>query len=298
MDAFSPKEIAERTETIGVKKARMDFFSLFVLAVVAGAFVALGACFYTTAMTGSSAGLGFTRIIGGLSFCLGLILILVAGAELFTGNTLIIMATISGKVSIWQLLRNWAIVYAGNFVGSIATAAIIYAAAQWKLGDMTVGQTAYMIAGKKLSMSFTTAFASGILCNGLVCLGVWLCYGARSVADKIIAIIFPITAFVTLGFEHSVANMFFIPYAMALTKTPEFMSNPIMAEALHKFSPSIFTTQNFLLANLLPVTLGNIVGGSVMVGCVYWMVYLRDNTSAPMEPAESIVEQYEEISNK
>jgi formate transporter len=274
IDAYSPKEMACRAEKIGVAKAKMDFLSTFVLAIMAGAFVALGACFYTTAITGINIGLGLTRIVGGVAFCLGLILIVISGAELFTGNTLIVIATISRKVSIAGLIRNWAIVYAGNMVGSLGVALLIYFTEQWKMGEMAVGATAYNIAGLKLSIPWGTAFCSGILCNALVCLAVWMCYSARSTTDKILAIIFPITAFVVLGFEHSVANMFFVPYGIALSKTGAFV-NHFTDPVTLKYAPSLFTTHRFLVHNLLPVTLGNIVGGSLLIGAIYWLVYLR-----------------------
>lgn len=284
VEAYSPKEMACKAESIGVTKANLGFLSTFMLAILAGAFIALGACFYTTAVTGIPANLlGPTRIIGGITFCLGLILVVVGGAELFTGNVLIIIAFISGKVSFGRLLRNWSIVYLGNLAGSLATVALVYFAWQWKMGESAVGVTAYKVAGAKLSLPFATAFCSGILCNALVCLAIWLCYSARSTTDKILSIIFPITAFVALGFEHSVANMYFIPYGMALAKTGAFLGAPVAAAAVAKFDPVIFTVPNFLLKNLLPVTLGNIVGGGIMVGVVYWIIYLRgDHRKTPV----------------
>ena len=273
-NAYSPREMACKAETVGVAKANLDFLSTFVLAVMAGAFIAFAACLYTTAITGMPRDLfGPARLLGGLSFCLGLILVVVAGAELFTGNTLIIIATVSGKVRFSQLLRNWLIVYVGNLVGSLAVVILIYYAMQWKMGDMAVGVTAYNIAAKKLTLPFFTAFCSGILCNALVCLAIWLCYSARSTTDKILSIIFPITAFVALGFEHSVANMYFIPYGIMLALSGDFTSNPAVVDVI-KSDPSIFTISN-CIANLVPVTLGNIVGGAILVGLVYWIVYLR-----------------------
>lgn len=276
-DAYSPREMACKARTIGVQKARLDFLSTLILAVLAGAFIALGACFYTTVATGSPGWYGLGKLVAGLSFCLGLILVVVAGAELFTGNVLIVMAFMSRQVSLWMLARNWIIVYVGNFVGSLAVAALVYYSLQWKAGDMQVGVTACNIAGKKMSLPFGAAFSSGVLCNLLVCLAVWLCYSARSTTDKIISIVFPITAFVALGFEHSVANMYLIPYAIALVKTPEF----ICASASHlQYSAASYTAGRFLLSNLLPVTLGNIVGGGLLVGAVYWLVFLRVDQNA------------------
>lgn len=274
LEAYSPQEMACRAERIGAAKAKLDFLSTFMLGVLAGAFIALGACFSLTVSTGVSSAFGLSRLIAGLAFCLGLILVVVAGAELFTGNVLIVIAFISRKVSFGRLMRNWTIVYVGNLVGSLGMVALTYFAWHWKAGDMAVGVTAMNVAGKKLSLPFATAFCSGILCNALVCLAVWLCYSARSTTDKILSIIFPITAFVAAGFEHSVANMYFIPYGIALAHTKAFLTSGGVAEAL-KSAPSLFTVQGFLLNNLLPVTLGNIVGGGILVGAVYWIVYLR-----------------------
>lgn len=275
VDGYSPREMACKARSIGVAKANLDFLSTLMLSILAGAFIALGACFYTTATTGITGGLGVTRILGGLSFSLGLILVVVAGAELFTGNALVVMAFVCGRVSFAKLMRNWAIVYLGNLIGSLATAALVYYAWQWKMGGNAVGVSAYNIAGAKLSLPWMTAFCSGTLCNGLVCLAVWLCYSARSTTDKILSIIFPITAFVAMGFEHSVANMYLIPYGIMLSKTPAFMGADGVAHAIGKYSPSIFNPPDFITGNLIPVTLGNIFGGAIMVGLAYWVIYLR-----------------------
>lgn len=281
-DAYSPKEMARKAVTVGVGKVNLDFGRTFALAALAGAFIALGACFFTTAVTGVPAALiGPARLVGGLAFSLGLILVVVGGAELFTGNSLILMAFFSGKVSFGRLMRNWTIVYVGNFAGSLLIVALVYFAWQWKMGECAVGAMAYGCAAKKMSLPFWTAFCSGVLCNLLVCLAVWLCYGARSVGDKILAIIFPITAFVALGFEHSVANMYFIPYGLLLAKTGEFTSSPVASSTVAKFAPSFFTIPHFVVNNLIPVTLGNIVGGGLLVGAIYWFAYLRGESEEP-----------------
>jgi formate transporter len=275
IDAFLPSEMAERAEQIGVKKASMPIGTLFVLAVLAGAFISLGAIFATTVTAATSGTLpfGVVRLLAGLTFCLGLILVVVAGAELFTGNNLIVMALANGKITFAQLLRNWAVVYVGNFVGALATAVIMLLTQHHTQGQGAVGQNILAIAAVKCQYTFLQAVALGILCNALVCLAIWLCYSARSTTDKILSIIFPITAFVAAGFEHSVANMYFIPLGLFVKATaPDAFwamigSNPENYAAL--------SWHNFLLANLIPVTLGNIFGGSVMVGLVYWFVYLR-----------------------
>jgi len=271
VDAWLPPEMAERAESIGVKKASLDFWTMLVLGVLAGAFIALGALFSTTA-TASPLPYSVSRLLGGLTFCLGLILVVVAGAELFTGNNLIVMAWANGKVTTAQLIRNWVVVYAGNFVGSVATAALVFASRQYSFGVGAVGKNALAIAQTKCSLGVVQAVALGILCNALVCLAVWLCYSARSTTDKILSILFPITAFVAAGFEHSVANMYFIPVGLLIKNRarPEFW-------ALIHDSPSAYAalTWTGFFRNLAAVTAGNIIGGSVLVALVYWFVYLR-----------------------
>lgn len=275
LDAFLPAEMAERAEQIGVKKAHMPVGTLFVLAVLAGAFISLGAIFSTvvTTTTASEMPFGVTRLLGGLAFCLGLILVVVAGAELFTGNNLIVMALASGKITLRQLLYNWTIVYIGNLVGAVATAAIVLLTAHHQLAGGAVGEKMLAIASAKCQYTFWQAVALGVLCNALVCLAVWLCYSARSTTDKILSIIFPVTAFVAAGFEHSVANMYFIPVGLFLKSTAADSFWNLIGSSEGAYAS--LTWSNFLLANLLPVTLGNIFGGSVMVGLVYWFVYLR-----------------------
>ena len=214
-DSFLPPIMAKKAEDAGVRKAATPSGKIFLLAVLAGAFIALGAVFCTTVLAGSSAlPYGTARLLGGVTFCLGLILVVVAGAELFTGNNLIVMAWASGRVSTAELLRNWGIVYLGNFVGSIGTAVLMFLAKQYSNGGGAVGETALKIAASKVHLGFIQAIALGILCNGLVCLAVWLTFSARSTTDKILAIIFPIAAFVAAGFEHCVANMYFVPYGL------------------------------------------------------------------------------------
>jgi formate transporter FocA len=265
--------MAQKAEDIGVRKAAMPASKLFILAVLAGAYIALGAIFCTTVLAGSSAlPYGVARLLGGLVFCLGLILVVVGGAELFTGNNLIVIAWASKKVSTGALLRNWAIVYLGNFVGSVATAVLMFLAKQYTNGGGSVGVVALNTAASKVHLGFIQAVALGILCNCLVCLAVWLTYSARSTTDKILAIIFPISAFVAAGFEHSVANMYFIPYGIIIQQfDPAFVASLGDKVNLTGLSWSTFFTNN-----LLPVTIGNIIGGSIMVGIVYWTAYLQD----------------------
>jgi len=271
LDALPPADVARKAETVGVAKAGMPALDLFVLAVLAGAFIALGAAFATTVGSGAAdLPYGVTRLLVGLAFTLGLILVVVAGAELFTGNNLIVMAWASRRVSSAQLLRNWGIVYAGNFVGAFGTAFLVWLGQQYTFGDGTVGVTALSIASTKMGLGFGQAIVLGALCNALVCLAVWLTYGAHTTADKILAVIPPIAAFVALGFEHSVANMYFIPVALLIETDQAWIDTTSGLPDLGDV-----TWGNFLLDNLLPVTIGNIIGGGIMVGAVYWFVYLR-----------------------
>jgi len=271
IDALLPAEMATRAEYVGVRKAEAPAWTMFTLAVMAGAFIALGAVFATNTAAGSSAlPFGLAKMLTGLVFCLGLILVVVGGAELFTGNNLIVMAWASGKVTGRALLRNWMIVYVGNFVGSLGTALLVFWSKQYTFGGGSVGETALKIALGKTGLEFFQALALGVLCNTLVCLAVWLTFSARSTIDKIAAIIFPITAFVAAGFEHSVANMYFVPYGLLIKALdPAFGAGKGLDLAN-------LTWGNFLLNNLLPVTIGNILGGGLLVAAIYWSVFLRN----------------------
>ncbi len=290
IDALLPQEMATRAEYLGVRKAEMPFLKMFMLSVLAGAFISLGAIFATTVSAGSmaittasgdaafSTGLpfGVTRLLAGLVFSLGLILVVVGGAELFTGNNLIVMAWASGKVTAAALLRNWVIVYLGNFVGALSTAILMFFTRQYTFGANSVGIAALKTGVAKCDLTFIQALALGILCNGLVCMAVWLTFSARSTVDKIVAIIFPITAFVAAGFEHSIANMYFIPYALFIKMfDPDFINK--VADKVPNLDK--LTWQAFWINNLLPVTIGNIIGGAVLVAAVYWAIFLRPDKS-------------------
>jgi formate transporter len=273
IDALLPAEMAASAERIGVRKAEMPPVSMFVLAVLAGAFIALGAIFSTTVSAGTGAlPFGVARLLAGLVFSLGLILVVVGGAELFTGNNLIVMAWASRKVSTRLLLKNWGVVYLGNLVGAVATAAVMFLTAQYSFGRGAVGLAALSTAEAKTSLGFVQAVALGVMCNALVCLAVWLTYSARTTSDRILAVVPPITAFVAAGFEHSVANMYFIPIGLFIKAgaPPAFW-----ADVGHSAADFPHLTPAAFAANLLPVTLGNIVGGGLMVGAIYWFVYLR-----------------------
>ena len=271
-DSLLPPAMAQKAEELGVRKANLPNIKVFMLAILAGAFIALGAAFSTTTLAGSTAlPYGVARMLAGLAFSLGLILVVVGGAELFTGNSLIVMAWASGRIKTMALLRNWLIVYLGNFVGSIGTAVLIFLARQYMNGNGSVGEIALKTAVSKVQLGFLQAIVLGILCNTLVCLAVWLTYSARQTADKILAIIFPITAFVAIGSEHSVANMYFIPLGLLIKQfDPAFVSG-----LESQINLSGLTWTSFLVNNLLPVTLGNIIGGSLLVGIFYWLIYLK-----------------------
>lgn len=261
-DAYPPPEIAARVCKLGLAKVNTAVPTMVALAMLAGAFISLGALFYTVTITvgkeGSTLPFGLLRLAGGMTFSLGLILVVVGGAELFTGNNLIAMAWATGCVRTRQVVRNWLWVYLGNVLGAVGTAMLVLLAGVQTLGDGAVGETMVRIARSKIALDPMAAFARGILCNVLVCLAVWLCMGARTVADKILAILFPISAFVACGFEHSVANMFFLPLGLALAAG----------------GPASFSIAD-ALSNLALVTLGNIIGGTVLVALVYWFIYLR-----------------------
>jgi formate/nitrite transporter len=266
--------MAKKAEDVGLNKANLDFWTLLALSVLAGAFIGLGAIFATTVSTGGTAlPYGVNRLLTGLTFCLGLILVIVGGAELFTGNTLIIMGFMSGKVPFIKLLRNWGIVYLGNLIGSVLTALTMFLTKQYTFASGAIGLNILNIAESKCKLDFLQAIMLGLICNALVCLAVWLTFSAGTTTDKILAILFPITAFVAAGTEHSVANMYFIPIGLMVKN----FGGAAFFENIGKTAldfPNL-TLGNFFLENLLPVTIGNIIGGAVMVGLIYWFVYLR-----------------------
>jgi formate transporter len=285
IDALPPAKMASRMEEVGVTKAELGAWTMFALAVLAGAFIGTGAIFCTVVTTGLGAagvGYGVIKLLGGLVFCLGLIAVVVAGAELFTGNNLIIMAFASGRVGAAGVLRNWVIVYVGNFVGSILTALVMFLTRQYMSSGGALGANALAIANAKCGLDFTQAIALGIMCNALVCLAVWLCTSARSTTDKIMAIIFPITAFVAAGFEHSIANMYFIPIGLFIKN----YAGTSFWEAIGKTAADFgtLTWGAFFLKNLLPVTIGNIIGGAGFMGLAYWFIYLRPAKVVEVEP--------------
>ena len=270
-DDYSPADIVARVEQACKRKAGLHWISLLMLSILAGSFIALGAEFFTLAVFDSSLSVGLTRLIGSVCFSLGLILVVVAGAELFTGNNLLIIGFASGTVTYKQVLKNWVVTYLGNFVGSICVVLLMFMTDLWKMKSFAMGIKMVQIAADKTNLTFLQGFSRGILCNALVCLAVWLCFSARSVVSKIAAIIFPIAAFVASGFEHSIANMYFIPMGLIIKKNPDILAG--IAKNLPELNMSHLNITGFL-GNLLSVTLGNIVGGAIMVGIVYWMIFV------------------------
>lgn len=291
-DALMPKDMAAKAEAVGVTKANLGPYRMFAMAVLAGAFIAMGANYATTVWAGlgkitvsaggdvaftSAIPYGIQRLLGGLVFATGLIMVVIAGSELFTGNCLIPMAWASKKVTTRAMLRNWVIVYFGNFVGSVLTAYLIFLGKQHTFGGGAVGLAALNIGVAKSTLGFVQCVVLGIFCNALVCMAVWMCFGARSNVDKVFVILPPISAFVACGFEHCVANMYFIPSAIFIKDLdPAYFAT--VASALKDGGASL-TWGTFLVANLIPATIGNIIGGALMVGGMYWFIYLRPSWS-------------------
>jgi len=265
-DAYSPGEIARRVEEIGVAKARMPLLPLVMLGMLAGGFIGLGALFYTLVTSDATLGFAASHLLGGVAFSLGLILVVVAGAELFTGNNLIAMAWAESKVTSAEVLRNWIIVCAANFAGAAGLAALVVLSGHLGMNGGAVATQAVKIAAAKAALPAAEAFFRGVLCNILVCMAVWMAFAGHSVIDKAIAIVFPISAFVAAGFEHSIANMYFFPLAMLeLAQAPSAVPGAELVDTAH------------MLRNLAVVIAGNIVGGSVLVALVYHLIYRRSD---------------------
>ena len=253
IDAYKPAMIAARVEAAGIAKANFSATQLLILSIMAGAFIAFGALFYTLVVSDSTLGAGPTRLIGGLAFSVGLILVVIAGGELFTGNSLMVVAWLDRTLSSARLMRNWGIVYIGNFIGAILVAFLVILSGM--LNTDALSETAARIAEVKLSLTMTEALFRGILCNILVCLAVWMSFAAHTVSGKVMVIVPPIAAFVASVFEHSVAKMYVIPLAMFAGVTPYDLAG--------------------FLENLAVVTVGNVLGGGLFVAAAYWAVYLR-----------------------
>ena len=263
LDAFSPKEIAHRVKTVGVAKARLPLLSMLLLGILAGAFIGLGALYFVIVKSDASLSFAISQLLSGLAFSLGLILVIVAGAELFTGNNLLAMAWADKQITSYELLKNWVIICFANFLGATGLAVLVFLSGHTEMNGGAIADKYLLIAAAKCSLPFWSAFFKGVLCNVFVCLAVWMALAGRTVIDKAIAIVFPISAFVAAGFEHSIANMYIVPLAM-LIKT--FGTSTIIADSVSWMG---------LLTNLVPVILGNLIGGSVLVGLIYHVIYRR-----------------------
>jgi formate/nitrite transporter len=274
LDALLPDAVARKAEDAGTTKAQRDLLQLFALSVLAGAFIAFGAMLSAIALTGSEGALpfGLARLIAGLAFSLGLILVVVGGAELFTGDMLMVMALASGRLGLAKMLRAWAIIYIGNAVGAMGTAVLVFLSGHHALGKGAIGMTALTIASAKAALPFSQVFVLGILANVLVCMAVWATLGGRSVVDKVVVIVPPVTAFGAAGFEHSIANMYALPYAWLIRtwSPPEFWSL-----VPHGSADFAILTPAAIAANVAAATFGNFIGGGLLVGMVYWFIYLR-----------------------
>lgn len=271
VDCRTPVTIADNlSRSICVKKVNESNFKLIILGILAGAYIGFGACLATLIGHDASKylGLGLARFITGAVFSVGLMLVVIAGAELFTGNNLMLMSVLDKRAALWRMLYKWGIVFAANFIGSVLLAYLYYKTNLWKMGDMAVGLSALKIANAKVGLTFTEALTRGILCNWLVCLAVWIAIASREVVGKIFAIFFPIMAFVALGFEHSIANMYFVPLGLFLKSCSQIASEGLDLTNL--------TWVNFFSKNLIPVTVGNVIGGAIFVGLLYWTVYVKD----------------------
>ena len=273
IDALLPPEMALACESAGAAKAGRDAITLVILGLLAGAFIALGAIFMTIVLTGAGElPWGVARLLAGVVFSLGLILVIVCGAELFTGDALMVVAWASRRITAASLARAWLLVYIGNIVGALGTVALVFLSGQHGFATGAVGQTALAVASAKATLPTIELFFLALLCNVLVCLAVWMSFSARSATDRVLVIVPPITAFVAAGFEHSIANMYLLPYGLAIKAWAgaEFWAGIGQSAAAY---PGL--TAGAVLHNIVVATIGNVVGGSLMVGAVYWFVYLR-----------------------
>ena len=267
----SPKEIAGVSINVGKAKTQMSVSKMFLLAFFAGMFIAIGSVAATT-ISSTIANPSLAKAAGAFIFPVGLAMVLIAGSELFTGNALIIVGVLSKEVKVVNMLKNWITVYIGNFLGSIFIALLISLSGNLDLFGGAVATSAIATANAKCGLDFLTAMSSGILCNILVCIAVWMSFGAKTVSGKIIAIFFPIFAFVLGGFEHSVANMYFITAGLFAKNNPAYLELAINAGK----SAENLNIGNFLIGNLLPVTIGNIIGGC-LVGALYYLIFVRED---------------------
>ena len=269
---LTPAQMAQAAEDAAYAKATGRPLKSFLLGLTAGAYIAIGFVFFVTSQVGADElAWGFAKVLGGIVFSTGLVLVVLTGAELFTSSTLTLTARASGRITWGQLLRNWLVVFVANFLGALTIVGLIYVAGTWHNADGQWGKVVLDVSSAKLDHTFVEAFALGILCNLMVCLAVWAAYSGRTTTDKILAVTLPIALFVATGFEHSVANMFLIPLGILISDTA---GASFWTDAnINASSYSGLTWQSFFVDNLLPVTLGNVVGGGVMIGVMYWTIF-------------------------
>jgi formate/nitrite transporter len=265
LDCYSPPEIQDKVEKLGVKKARLPVLASFMLSVVAGGGIGLGGMFFCIVLADPTLGFAAQRVLGGVVFSLGLALVVIGGAELFTGNCLIVMAWMNRQIKTWEVVKNWTVVWTGNLVGALGLVFLVFMSHHWAMHNSDVGAAVIKLAVSKIEPDFVTIFFKGILCNILVCLAVWLAYAGRSVADKMAGLVLPVAAFVAAGFEHCITNMYFLPFAYVLVATGHV---PVGLDV------SAITLTG-IAHNLIPATLGNIVGGAGFVGVIYWAIYRK-----------------------
>lgn len=265
-NCLSATAMEQKAESVGVAKANNDLSRVFMLAVMAGMQIGMGALLMTIVKSDSALSFGLSQLLGGMSFSLGLICVVVAGAELFTGNSLMVMGAMSHRFSWGALAKNWAVVWVGNLVGALVLVGVIAACGTWGMNAGAVGDTMVSVAASKAGLPWLTAFFRGIMCNVLVCLAVWMGFAGKSVIDKIFTCIFPVMAFVACGFEHCIANMFFLPIGTLAFANGYGASVAGAADAL---------TAAGIASNISAATLGNIVGGAVFVGLLYWFAYRK-----------------------
>ncbi len=275
IDAYAPAKMADKVGQVGVAKSQLSTLTTFALSILAGVFIALGIQLSMLVTHTATSNYGLNQLVGGVAFTLALVLIVIAGAELFTGNCLIAMSFMARKITGKDLAKNLIIAFIGNFIGALTLVLWIYVSKQWTLNNYLLGAKIVLAANDKVNIPFGAAFARGVLCNALVCLGIWLCYSARSNMDKILALLWPISCLIACGFEHCVVNMWLIPMGLVLK------GNSAVLAAAEKFHDGKLDLSNltffkgFLIDNLFPVVLGNLFGGIVLVAGVYWFIYLR-----------------------
>ncbi|WP_197686259.1 formate transporter FocA [Actinoplanes derwentensis] len=276
---LSPAQVAQTAEDAAYGKATSKPLKSFMLGLTGGAFIALGFVFYTTSQVGAEnlAWWGGAKVVGGIAFATGLVLVVLTGAELFTSSTLTLTARASGRITWAQLFRNWGVVYVANFAGALTILALVYLGGVWRNANGAWGGVVLHSALAKVQHTYVEAFTLGILCNLMVCLAVWAAYSGRTATDKILAVTMPVALFVSTGFEHSVANMFMIPLGLLIKDNAGagFWSGA----GLVKADFADLTWAHFVLHNLVPVTLGNIVGGGIMIGIFYWTIFRRYRTT-------------------